>query len=148
MHQLKDIQRKWQGLFPAYIFHLIDCSGLCLLGFLGGLDFNSIPDFMNAIVGWNYTLADLYKVGERISNIRHSFNIREGLNPLDFKVPDRCLGKPPLTRGPLEGITVDADIQIREFLETSDWDTETGKPSKRKLVELGLEDVADDLYPI
>ena len=28
-----------------------------------------------------------------------------------------------------------------------DWDPESGKPSKRKLLELGLKDVAEALWP-
>jgi aldehyde:ferredoxin oxidoreductase len=128
------------------IMHIVDSAGICLLGYLF-IDFNSIPEFMNAIVGWNYSLDDLFEVGERISNIRQAFNIREGLRPLEFKLPDRVIGKPPLKHGPLAGITVDVDTQIRDFLEAHDWDVRTAKPSKRKLLELGLHDVAEDLYP-
>jgi aldehyde:ferredoxin oxidoreductase len=128
------------------IMHVVDSAGLCLLGYLA-IDFNSIPDFMKAIIGWEYTLDDLFKVGERISNIRQAFNIREGLNPLDFKIPDRMIGKPPLEKGPLAGITVDVDTQVKDFLTAHDWDTSTAKPSRKKLLELGLDDVASDLYP-
>ena len=35
----------------------------------------------------------------------------------------------------------------REYLTEMDWDLETGKPSKEKLLELGLEDVAKELWP-
>ena len=128
------------------IFHLIDVSGLCLLSFLGGVDFHSIADCFNAIVGWDYRLEDLFKVGERISNIRQAFNVREGLTPTDFKLPDRVIGRPPLKEGPVANVTVDAETQIREFLIANDWDTRTGKPSKKKLLELGLENVAKDLH--
>jgi aldehyde:ferredoxin oxidoreductase len=127
------------------LFHILNTSGVCLLGYLT-IDFNSIPEFMNAIVGWEYTLDDLVKIGERIGNLRQAFNIREGLNPLNFKLPDRAIGKPPLEKGPLAGVTVDVDTQVREYLEVMDWDVNIAKPSRRKLLELGLDDVADDLY--
>jgi len=84
---------------------------------------------------------------ERISNIRQAFNIREGLNPLEFKVPDRVLGRPPLKEGPLAGVTVDEDTLIKDCLTAMDWDLKTAKPSKKKLLELGLEDVAKVLWP-
>lgn len=128
------------------IMHIVDSAGLCLLTYLT-LEFQSMPDFMKAIIGWEYNLDDLTNIGERISNMRQAFNIREGLNPLDFKLPDRVIGKPPLKAGPLAGITVDVDTQIKDFLVAHDWDINTAKPSKNKLLELGLKDVAKDLYP-
>ncbi|MBA7480378.1 putative oxidoreductase YdhV [subsurface metagenome] len=127
------------------LFHILNSAGICMLGYLT-IDFNSIPDFMNAIVGREYTLDDLVKIGERIGNLRQSFNIREGLNPREFKLPDRAIGKPPLERGPVASVTVDVETQVREYLEAMDWDINTAKPSKRKLLELGLDDVAKELY--
>ena len=78
---------------------------------------------------------------------RQAFNIREGLNPLQFKVPDRVLGRPPQKEGPLAGVTVDEDTLIKDCLTAMDWDLKTAKPSKKKLLELGLEDVAKVLWP-
>ena len=101
---------------------------------------------MRAVTGWEVTIEELLKTGERITNIRHAFNIREGLNPLNWKIPDRVLGRPPQREGPLAGITVDDDIMVKEYLAVMDWDLETAKPSKRKLLELGLDDVAKDLW--
>ena len=77
--------------------------------------------------------------------MRHAFNLREGLNPLQFKVPDRVLGRPPLKEGPLARVTIDEDIMIKDYLTAMDWDALTTKPSKKKLLELGLTDVAKDL---
>jgi aldehyde:ferredoxin oxidoreductase len=36
---------------------------------------------------------------------------------------------------------------IKEYLTAMDWDAKTAKPSKKKLQELGLEDVAKELWP-
>ena len=127
------------------IFHIVQASGVCLLGYLA-IDFNSLPENMNAIVGWDYTLDDLFKIGERIGNLRHAFNIREGLNPREFTIPDREIGKPPLEKGPLADVTVDVETQQRDYLKAMDWDINTAKPSKQKLIGLGLDDVANDLY--
>jgi aldehyde:ferredoxin oxidoreductase len=102
---------------------------------------------MKAVTGWDVTNEELLKTGERIANIRQTFNIREGLNPLKFKVSDRVLGKPPLKEGPVAGVTVDEDTMIKEYLTAMDWDLKTAKPSKKKLLELGLEDVAQELWP-
>ena len=74
--------------------------------------------------------------------MRHCFNIREGLNPLQFKIPGRITGNPPPKAGPLMGVTVDEETMDREYLAALDWDPKTTKPSEKKLQELGLEDVA------
>jgi aldehyde:ferredoxin oxidoreductase len=45
------------------------------------------------------------------------------------------------------GVTVDEDTMIKEYLTAMDWDLKTAKPSKKKLLELGLADVAQELWP-
>ena len=82
------------------------------------------------------------RTGERISTIRHLFNLREGLNPLQLKVPDRVLGKPSQKEGPLAGVTIDEDTLVKEYLRVLDWDMVTTRPSSKRLTELGLTDIA------
>jgi aldehyde:ferredoxin oxidoreductase len=127
--------------------HVVVCTGMCLFVYWAFPNTDPIADFMRAVTGWDVTNEELLKTGERIANIRQAFNIREGLNPLKFKVPDRVLGKPPLKAGPLAGVTVDEDTMIKEYLTAMDWDLKTAKPSKKKLLELGLTDVAQTLWP-
>jgi aldehyde:ferredoxin oxidoreductase len=55
------------------------------------------------------------------------------------------VGDPPLTAGPLQGITVDAHIMISEYCETMGWDPGSGRPSREKLRELGLDLIVQDL---
>ncbi len=126
--------------------HIMNSAGMCMFMYVTLPTAQAVPEFMSAITGWNVTLDDMLKTGERIANIRHAFNLREGLNPLKFKVPDRLLGIPPQKAGPLAGVTVDEKTMVDEYMMTMDWDTKTTKPSKKKLLELGLDDVAKDLY--
>ena len=102
---------------------------------------------MNAVTGWDCSIDELLKIGERIANMRHVFNLREGINPLKLKVHPRIIGKPPQAEGPLAGVTADIEAQNYWNLGALDWDRVTTKPSKKKLQELGLEDVAEDLWP-
>jgi len=125
--------------------HIMNCVGMCLFMYICLPTINAIPEFMSAVTGWDVTVDDLLKTGERISNLRHAFNLREGLNPLQFKVPGRLLGKPPQEEGPLAGVTVDEDLMLKDYLAEMDWDPKTAKPSKKKLEELGLADVAQAL---
>ena len=55
------------------------------------------------------------------------------------------IGSPPLQAGPLQGVAVDIDTQVHDYLEAMGWDTETGVPTKETLLELDL--VAAELHP-
>jgi len=102
---------------------------------------------MSAVTGWDRSMDELLKAGERIANMRHVFNLREGINPLELKVHPRIVGRPPQKEGPLTGVTADIEAQVYWNLGALDWDRFTTKPSKKKLLELGLEDIAKDLWP-
>lgn len=126
--------------------HAVVCAGMCLFVYWAFPSVEPVAEFMRAVTGWDITTEELLKTGERIANIRQAFNIREGLNPLQFKVPERVLGRPPKKEGPLAGITIDEDTLVKEYIAAMDWDPVTARPSKKKLQELGLEDVAQELH--
>jgi len=129
-------------------FHqAVVCTGTCLFVYWAFPSVDPIAEFMSAVTGWEVTNDELLETGERISNLRQAFNVREGLNPLQFKVPDRVLGRPPLKDGPLAGVTLDEDTMIKDYFVAMDWDLKTAKPNKKKLQELGLDDVAKALWP-
>ena len=109
-------------------------------------DWDFIPDFLTAVTGWEIDTDECYRIGERVADMRHAFNLREGLNPIEFDVPTRLLGEPPQTAGNVRGVTVDIDTQVREYCQVMDWDPDTAIPSRERLVSLGMEDVALDLH--
>lgn len=130
--------------------HFINSTGLCLMGAgfgpppPGGDKFIGM---LNAITGWNCTPEEIELTGERIGTLRHAFNLREGINPLKVYMHPRILGRPPQTTGPLAGVTADVEAQNYWALGTLDWDRVTTKPSRAKLLKLGLDDVAKELWP-
>ncbi len=127
--------------------HAVSATGICTFG-MGALpDIESLIDMMRAVSGWDLTLEELLVTGERINNVRQAFNVREGVNPLEYNMPGRIIGTPPKTAGPSAGITVDEQTLDREYLTAMDWDLKTTKPSRKKLLELGLDDVAGELWP-
>ena len=125
--------------------HVVNAAGVCLFAYLA-YDWNFIPDFLTAVTGWEIDTDECYRIGERIANLRHAFNLREGLNPIQFEVPGRIIGDPPQTEGNVRNITVDIDTQVREYCAAMDWDPETAVPSRERLLALGLEEVAKDLH--
>ena len=141
--------RHTQGFGPdSFRGHITNAAGLCLFGSMGppgGRNFTL--EFLNAVTGFNYSMEDMLMVGERIANIRHAFNLREGINPLEWAVHGRITGNPPQEEGPLAGVTADHEHQVYWCLGALDWDRVTTKPSKQKLLELGLDDIAEELWP-
>jgi aldehyde:ferredoxin oxidoreductase len=126
--------------------HAVSAAGMCSFG-LGALPaIDSVTGMLRAVTGWDISVEEMLETGERIANIRQAFNIREGLNPLQYHVPDRIVGIPPKAAGPTKGITVDEQTLDREYLAAMDWDGATTIPSRKKLLALGLEDVARELY--
>jgi aldehyde:ferredoxin oxidoreductase len=141
--------RHTQGFGPSsFGTHVTNSIGTCFFGGFGppgGRNFTL--EYMQAVTGIDWTQEELNKCGERIANIRHCFNLREGINPLKWYVHPRIIGDPPQTEGPLAGVRADIEAQVYWCLGALDWDRVTTKPSKQKLLELGLDDIAGELYP-
>jgi aldehyde:ferredoxin oxidoreductase len=125
----------------------MNASGCCMIVFGDGYGHaDHLIESIGVITGWDFSREELLKTGERIINMRQAFNVREGLK-LPWKLPDRMMGIPPKKVGPRAGITLKKDEVFNEYLQAMDWDINSGKPSKKKLLELGLDDVAKELWP-
>lgn len=133
---------------PGFLHHIFNTTGICMMGYFVLADPGKyIAGFMNAVTGWDCSMEELLKAVERTANMRHVFNLREGINPLQWKVHPRIIGSPPQKVGPLAGVTADIEAQVYSNLDALDWDPVTTKPSRKKLLELGLDDVAQELWP-
>jgi aldehyde:ferredoxin oxidoreductase len=87
-------------------------------------------------------------VGERVCNLARAFNVREGFGKKDDTLPQRFFTE-SVPEGPVKGHPIrpgDFDTMLNEYYELSGWD-ENGVPKREKLLELGLEKVARDLWP-
>ncbi|NQT73542.1 MAG: aldehyde ferredoxin oxidoreductase family protein [Chloroflexi bacterium] len=134
---------------PTYakMNQVMNASGMCLLQWTAA-QFGFLDKLVAAATGWDFGMPQILEAGERISNMRQAFTVREGLKPDDFKVSvGRVMGNPPLTEGPTANVTVDAEDLRSAFFKGMDWDLETGRPNKERLEALGLTDVAADLWP-
>jgi aldehyde:ferredoxin oxidoreductase len=128
------------------LLNSVSSAGLCLFGYLT-MGVNAAHEFVSCVTGWDLDFNDLLVIGERIANIQQAFNIREGLNPIQFRVHERVYKSHPPDKGPIAGRHCDIPLLVKDWYTEMDWDIHTGKPSKRKLKELSLEDVARSLYP-
>jgi aldehyde:ferredoxin oxidoreductase len=124
--------------------HASSAAGMCMFAWCN-LRADCLVDSLTYTTGKRYTLEEVIEIGERIATLRMAFNSRGDVRNIEFAVPGRMIGDPPLTRGPLQGVTVDIDTQVREYLEAMGWDTRTGVPKKETLHRLGLDFVAAEI---
>jgi len=103
---------------------------------------NQLAELVRGITGWNTTVWELMKVGERCNSMARAFNIREGMSKADDYLPQRFFTS--FTSGPLEGVGIDKkqlEQAIASYYAMVGWD-ESGVPTLAKLQELGIEWVA------
>jgi len=124
---------------------VVDSLGICkFMVFWGKIPLKILVEYYNAINGTKISFNDLIKIGERIWNIQRAFNIRMGITRKDDTLPERFL-KESVDEGPAKGQIVELDVMLKEYYEERGLD-EDGKPGKDKLIELGLDWIANDLY--
>lgn len=112
-----------------------------------GIAAQNTASLMEAVTGFTYTPDEVLQVGERINNLAHAFNVREGLTRADDTLPERLLTE-PLKGGASKGHFIsrdELDQMLDEYYAERGWDVETGVPTREKLEELGLGYVADQL---
>jgi len=99
---------------------------------------------INAACGLDWTVEDMLNAGERAWNLKRAINNRMGLTRVDDKLPKALLE--PFPDGGSAGFMPDLANMLSAYYEARGWDLETGKPSREKLSQLGLEDVAINLW--
>jgi len=102
-------------------------------------------DMLNGLTGWNFTPDDLLRAGDRSMNIKRAVSLKFGVNRTHDCLPTICLQ--PMQEGTTANVVPDMDKMLKDYYEYRGWVWETGQPSKEKLLELGLTQVAEDLYP-
>ena len=98
------------------------------------------------VTGWEITADELRQCGERISNLKKLFNIREGWARADDTLPPRILEE-PLPTGVAAGVGLtkdELDYMIAGYYEARGWTAEGLIPGE-KLAELGLEGLAGEV---
>jgi len=101
-------------------------------------------ELINAACGLDWSVDDMMKFGERSWNLKRAINNRMGLSRANDKLPKALLK--PYPDGGSEGFVPDINAMLTSYYEVRGWDKETGKPTREKLSELRMEDVAADLW--
>jgi aldehyde:ferredoxin oxidoreductase len=137
--------------YAVYSQQLISCvDAACGCKFVFGPAWqlygpSQLVEAFHAITGWNVSLWELMKVGERRLNLMRAFNAREGVGIEADRIPHKL--KVPLKGGATDGVAVtDQEFEFARdlYYQVMGWD-ERGFPTSAKLYELGLGWVVDEL---
>jgi aldehyde:ferredoxin oxidoreductase len=104
-----------------------------------------VVEIVNAVTGWDTTLWELVKVGERATTMARVFNVREGFTKDDDWVPERLFQ--PIEAGAQKGLKLSKEVFERArdaYYQMMGWD-ENGVPTAAKLEELDIGWAADKM---
>ena len=123
----------WQVFF--------NCVGLCMF-----MPYNRehMCDIVQGVTGWNSSVFELMKVGERALAMARAYNYREGFTAQDDTAHWRFstafeAGASKGNVQPAEDVAAAMDL----YYAMRGWDKETGAPTVGKLYELGIGWVAE-----
>jgi aldehyde:ferredoxin oxidoreductase len=142
-------ERKAEAAFKVQnLWHAIgNAMGYCLLACATGttaypLKYNLM--FYNAVTGQTMHFEEMMKIGERIYNLKRAFTIKHGATRGEDSLPERILMESH-AEGGSKGSVCKLGEMIPEYYKLRGWDQNTGKPTREKLEELNLPNVATDL---
>jgi aldehyde:ferredoxin oxidoreductase len=111
-------------------------------------DIDAEVRLFNAVVGTNWSLKDMHKACERAFNVMRALHVRQGRTRTHDESIIPYFQQP--ANWPDEPAPQELDARkFKELLENyyklHGWDTATGYPTRAKLEEMGLRDVANEL---
>jgi aldehyde:ferredoxin oxidoreductase len=128
----------------AVMDSLMLCKFMRRVSVFFGLD--KFAELYGLVSGIDLTADKLQRAGVRIYNLEKAYNIREGWAKKDDYPPPRIM-KEPIPDGFSKGSVVtkkEFDMMLNAYFEARGWNDE-GLPRKEKLIELGLEDMAESV---
>jgi len=120
-----------------------NCATMCI--YLP-YDQEQMRDIVNGVTGWNLSIEEMQKVGERAMDMARAFNALLGLTAEDDQTAPRFATG--FTFGPREGQHIDLEELSKakqEYYQRMGWDARLAVPTREKLEELEIGWVAGKL---
>ena len=130
------IHQNWRTLFNSLV--------MC---FFANTSPEDVLALINAACGLNWSLRDMIMAGERGWNLKRAINNRLGLSCANDKLPKQLLQPYVDAQRGEDDFAPDFDAMLEAYYQARCWDPSTGYPQKQKLLDLGLDWVAEDLWP-
>jgi aldehyde:ferredoxin oxidoreductase len=128
------------ALYHAHWSTFLNCAVICR--FLP-YSHSQAVEIVSGTSGWNSTVWELMKVGERAWNMARAFNVREGFTADDDSIPARFAF--PFT-DPRQTVAISPQVLEKAkltYYQMAGWELPAGVPTVAKLQELGIGWVAD-----
>jgi aldehyde:ferredoxin oxidoreductase len=107
---------------------------------------SEIVELVRSVTGWNVSLFELMKVGQRRLNLMRVYNAREGFDRKDDVLPKKFF-KPLHGVGPTAGVAIDREEfenALDLYYQLNGWD-QNGLPTAATLVDLDISWAAEFL---
>lgn len=102
--------------------------------------FSKLAEIVHAVTGWDTTVYEGMRVGERAITLARLFNLREGFSKEQDSFPPKMYKA--FDTGALKGVAFDketVDKAIKNYYREMGWDESTGVPLQSTLEALGLD---------
>ncbi|MBW2618605.1 MAG: aldehyde ferredoxin oxidoreductase family protein [Deltaproteobacteria bacterium] len=113
---------------------IIDSIIMCMFTVDLGISVDLYARAVNLATGMDINGQDVYTIGERVNTLERMFNLREGIDGGQDRLPQRFADEPGSGE---EGRTVDVARMLPEYYELRGWD-EDGVPTPQTLSKLGI----------
>lgn len=128
-------------MYETNWLHMVNSIGMCMFM---PYDYDQVRDIIHGITGWNITIWELLRAGERALNLARLFNAREGYTVDADTLPKRFSKELKSKKLTHSGITPEELREgVQTYYEMMGWDSQTGVPTKTKLHELDIGWAAD-----
>ena len=130
-------------------FSVLGSLGICARAQINRFYYaDLLAELYSAATGIQISKEELMKAGERGWNLLKAANVREGFARRDDSFSERWLREGSQFVEYTGKVKISMEIVnkfLDDYYEERGWDVETGTPTKEKLLELGLEGVAEDV---
>jgi aldehyde:ferredoxin oxidoreductase len=134
-------QKVRYSLYTQWVYSALNSFSVCQFVYGPAWHLYSTGQFVELIraaTGWNFSLFELMKIGERLVNMQRAFNAREGFTSADDTLPKKLFR--PLVGGPTNGVAIPQEQftnALQTYYQMAGWD-QNGCPTRAKLDELGI----------
>jgi aldehyde:ferredoxin oxidoreductase len=129
------IHQNWRTIFNSLV--------ICIFA---NVEPQSVVDLVNTACGYDWDIERMLQCGERGWNLKRAINHRLGLTRSNDRLPKAFLQPYSDALGE-KGFAPDFKPMLEAYYQARGWDPLSGYPRLEKLITLGLDWVARDLYP-
>jgi len=152
LEPIKSLSIGWEKVrlvtYFQHFWSFFECIDTCIFTWapVRTWKVNQMPEIIKAVTGWDTSLWEVMKVGERATTMTRCFNLKHGLKPEQDSLPLRMFE--PLPEGPMKGVSIkkeEMEDAVKIYYSMMGWDEVGGVPTRGKLFELNLPWALDHL---